>query len=121
VNKVPVREDLPGFIQAMLASGGALPDGDDWAFEVKWDGARAQVCCDGNALSIRSRSGRSIGEKFPELRALLDPLRGRRVVLDGELVCLASDGMPDFAPFARVWAAGVGFRAQLLASASRPR
>ena len=118
VNKVPVREDLPGFIQPMLASGGALPDGEDWAFEVKWDGARAQIRCDGNALSIRSRSGRSFGEEFPEVRALLDPLAGRRVVLDGELVCLASDGMPDFAALrARLGGAG---RARTTARQRKP-
>ncbi len=81
----------------MLVSSGRLPDAEGWAFEVKWDGARTQVRCDGKALSLRSRSGRSCGDEFPEAQLLRDPLRGRRVVLDAELVCLGPDGMPDFA------------------------
>jgi hypothetical protein len=81
----------------MLASSTALPEGEDWAFEVKWDGARVQVNSDGKTLTLRSRSGRSCGDEFPEIQMLLESLRGRRVVLDGELVCLGLDGMPDFA------------------------
>src|SRR5436309_532239 len=81
----------------MLASNGALPDRGNWAFEVKWDGARVQVSSDGRTVSMRSRRGRACAEEFPEIRRLLDCLQDRRVVLDGELVCLGADGKPDFA------------------------
>src|SRR5947209_20102870 len=81
----------------MLASARALPDGAAWAFEVKWDGARTQARFDGKTLSMRSRSGRSCGEDFPEVQALGEVLSGRQIVLDAELVCLGPDGKPDFA------------------------
>ncbi|MFZ0379123.1 MAG: hypothetical protein WCD11_29440 [Solirubrobacteraceae bacterium] len=31
-------EDQPTFIPPMLLTAGAVPDGDAWAMEVKWDG-----------------------------------------------------------------------------------
>ena len=41
------REQQPTFIPPMLLSSGALPSGDAWTFEVKWDGCRAQLRYDG--------------------------------------------------------------------------
>jgi ATP-dependent DNA ligase len=35
---VHYREQQPTFIPPMLLSSGALPSGDAWTFEVKWDG-----------------------------------------------------------------------------------
>ena len=40
-------------------------------------------------------------EEFPELAAIADQLAGRRVILDGELVCLDAEGKPDFAALAK--------------------
>src|SRR4051812_8760682 len=37
----PDREPLPDAIEPMLAKSGPLPKGDDWAYEIKWDGVRA--------------------------------------------------------------------------------
>lgn len=65
--------------------------------EVKWDGIRAQVVFDRRSVGVRSRRGRSCGDEFPELQELGGVLGNRRVVLDGELVCLGADGKPDFA------------------------
>jgi bifunctional non-homologous end joining protein LigD len=80
----------------MLACTRAAPSGE-CAFEVKWDGARMQVRFDGRSISMRSRHGRACIDEFPEVAGLAETLAGRRVVLDGELVCFASDGKPDFA------------------------
>jgi bifunctional non-homologous end joining protein LigD len=64
--------------------------------EVKWDGIRAQLRYDGRRVCVRSRAGRNCTEEFPELAAMADQLGARRVILDGELVCLGDDGKPDF-------------------------
>jgi bifunctional non-homologous end joining protein LigD len=81
----------------MLACTRTLPTGTEgWAYGVKWDGARMQVRFDGGAISMRSRYGRACADEFPEVAALAEVLAGRRIVLDGELVCLAADGKPDF-------------------------
>ncbi len=81
----------------MLLTPGAVPDGDQWALEVKWDGCRTQLRYDGRSVLLRTRNGRECSADFPELAEITDALGRRRVTLDGELVCLRSDGRPDFA------------------------
>jgi len=80
----------------MLARSGAVPDGDDWALEVKFDGMRAQLSWDGCTLCLRSRPGRDCTTGFPELGGIADTLGPRTVILDGELVCFAAEGHPNF-------------------------
>jgi bifunctional non-homologous end joining protein LigD len=70
---------------------------------------------DGRSLSRRSRHGRACADSFPEVAELAETLRGRRIVLDGELVCLASDGKPDFAALR----ARFGRRGRALSAAQR--
>jgi bifunctional non-homologous end joining protein LigD len=89
-------EGMPRFVEPMLARSGPVPDGDDWALEVKFDGMRAQLRWDGRTLCLRSRPGRDCTAEFPELRPIADGLRDRRVILDGELVCFAPEGHPNF-------------------------
>jgi bifunctional non-homologous end joining protein LigD len=48
-------------------------------------------------VSLRTRHGRECSADFPELEEIAGALGERRVTLDGELVCLRTDGRPDFA------------------------
>jgi bifunctional non-homologous end joining protein LigD len=80
----------------MLLTTGAVPDGEAWTLELKWDGCRAQLRYDGRSVSLRTRHGRECSADFPELQEIGSLLRERRVTLDGELVCLDSDGRLDF-------------------------
>jgi bifunctional non-homologous end joining protein LigD len=75
----------------MLARSGQLPTRGDWAYEVKWDGFRAIVSTEGEALRVRSRRGWDMTDLVPELAAL--PVL---VTLDGELCAFGPDGAPDF-------------------------
>ena len=92
-----VREPLPTFVPPMLLTPAGVPDGEAWSLELKWDGCRAQLRYDGRAPSLRTRNGRECSDDFPELLGIGDALGKRRVILDGELVCLRDDGRPDFA------------------------
>jgi bifunctional non-homologous end joining protein LigD len=74
----------------MLARTGPIPAGDGWALEVKFDGMRLQLRSDGRAVCLRSRPGRDYTEEFPELALIQGMLGCHRVLLDGELVCLAA-------------------------------
>ena len=71
----------------------ALPVGDMWIFEPKWDGFRALIFRDGDEVLIQSRDEKSLNRYFPDL---LDPLRAQlpaRCVLDGEIVLAKNDGL----------------------------
>ena len=81
----------------MLLTSGALPGGEAWSLEIKWDGCRAQLRYNGRSIALRSRTGRECSGDFPELTEMAGVLGSRRATLDGELVCLCGDGRPDFA------------------------
>ena len=93
-------------IHPMLATLGAISGidrfrgGDDWAYEMKWDGIRAIATIRGDELSLRSRNGLDLTPSYPELAELLDAIKGGSVkgdaVLDGEIVALDAKGRPSF-------------------------
>ncbi|HET7717004.1 MAG TPA: ATP-dependent DNA ligase [Bauldia sp.] len=74
---------------------GELPTEDDFIFEPKWDGFRALVFRDGDALYIQSRDEKPLVRYYPELMAPLRAQLPERCVLDGEIV-IARGGTLDF-------------------------
>jgi ATP-dependent DNA ligase len=64
----------------------ALPGGEGWQFEPKWDGFRCLVYRDGAEVALQSKAGRPLGRYFPEVVALVGALPEPRLVLDGELI-----------------------------------
>ena len=90
------REDLPRFVEPMLARPGHAPSDAGWTIELKLDGCRGQLRVDRGAWCLRSRPGRDCSDGFGELAALGERLAAHRAILDGELVCLGADGKPDF-------------------------
>jgi ATP-dependent DNA ligase len=86
-------------IEPMLAKPtAAIPDGEGWIYEPKWDGFRALVFRDGADVHIQSRDLKPLNRYFPELEAPLLALGGAdtRFVLDGEIVIARPDGGLDF-------------------------
>jgi len=82
---------MPPLPPQLARSRAALPEGDGWAYEPKWDGFRAIAFVDEDALQLQSRGGRPLGRYFPELR-----FPPGRYVLDGEIVIDGEDGLQDF-------------------------
>ena len=79
-------------LEPMLAKpANALPEGEGWLFEPKWDGFRALIFRDGDEVFIQSRDVKPLNRYFPELEAPLRASIPERCVLDGEVV-IASDG-----------------------------
>lgn len=77
----------------MLASSGSIPGtAEHWAFEPKLDGWRAMIYLGEGRLTIRTRSGRDVTDRLPEMAPIRECLGDRDVVLDGELV--ADQGLP---------------------------
>src|SRR5437867_12028587 len=93
-----VAEPMPRHIAPMLALLSAdLPhDGNNWAFEYKWDGVRAIAYNDARSWRIESRNLLDITTRYPELLALRDSLGKRSVILDGEIVALDEMDRPSF-------------------------
>jgi ATP-dependent DNA ligase len=83
-------------VEPMLAKPSAgLPTDDGWLFEPKWDGFRALVFRDGDAIYTQSRDLKPLDRYFPELAEPLRAAIPERCVLDGEIV-IARDGGLDF-------------------------
>ena len=79
---------LDGPISPMLATPGrALPEGDGWVLEPKWDGWRALAHVTPDGPRIFTRHGKGHHRRLPALNAALAELPAG-TVLDGELVCL---------------------------------
>lgn len=73
----------------------AVPEGNQWLFEPKWDGFRALIFRDGDEILIQSRDSKPLNRYFPEVEAYLLAQLPQRCVLDGEIV-IASNGRLDF-------------------------
>jgi ATP-dependent DNA ligase len=71
----------------------ALPDGDSWLFEPKWDGFRALVFRDGDEIHIQSRDKKPLNRYFPDLVEPLKRTLPVRCVLDGEIVIVTDKGL----------------------------
>ena len=85
-------------IEPMLATLGSeadLEDGDDWAFEMKWDGIRAVATIVDGSVTLVSRNGNDLTHAYPDLADLPAAVEGDAVV-DGEIVALDRRGRPDF-------------------------
>jgi ATP-dependent DNA ligase len=79
-------------IEPQLArSKAALPTGEQWAYEPKYDGFRAIAFVDGDECMLQSRSGKPLSRYFPEVT-----FPPGRYVVDGEIVIDDAAGGQDF-------------------------
>lgn len=72
------------------ASVDAIPEGDEWQYEPKWDGFRCVAYRHNGDVDLRSKARQPLGRYFPELVAALTAVEARDFVLDGEIVVPAS-------------------------------
>ena len=110
---LPFAPPLP----PMLSSAAdALPAGDGWLFEPKWDGFRTLVFRDGDEVMLQSRDEKAMNRYFPELLAPLAHALPERCVVDGEIVIAGPDGLDFEALLLRIHPAAS--RVKLLAAQS---
>lgn len=89
------REKVSGYIRPMLAVLGEEPfDGEEWIFEIKWDGYRAIADLTGG-LQFYSRNGLSFLGRYPLIEEGLEKQQYEMIV-DGEIVAYNKNDKPDF-------------------------
>jgi bifunctional non-homologous end joining protein LigD len=92
-----VDAPMPGFIEPMAATLADRPFRDeDWLFEVKWDGYRLQAVVRDGKVRTFTRSGKDGEAYFPRLLAPPSWIDAREAIVDGEVVAVGDDGLPDF-------------------------
>jgi DNA ligase D-like protein (predicted ligase) len=72
-----------------------LPEGQDWEYEIKFDGYRALGIRGTGQARLMSRKGNDFSARFPTLVKALGALPDNTTV-DGEIVALGGDGVPSF-------------------------
>ncbi|HYE43031.1 MAG TPA: ATP-dependent DNA ligase [Caulobacteraceae bacterium] len=92
---MPSLPPLPDTLPMEAKSAPALPSGEGWWFEPKWDGFRCLAFKDGGEVLLKAKSGKPLTRFFPEVAARLAALPAARFALDGELL-IASGGRFSF-------------------------
>ena len=84
-------------VNPMLAQTAKEPfDSPDHIFDLKYNGMRIVGHKDGGSARLQGRSGLDYTAQFPELACLVKHIKTERASVDGEVVCLGDDGLPDF-------------------------
>jgi bifunctional non-homologous end joining protein LigD len=88
---------MPAVIHPMLAESIDKPfDGDDWLFEIKWDGYRAVAFLENGHVRLVSRNQNDLTPRYPELQDLPQFIKAKTSILDGEVVALDEEGRSSF-------------------------
>jgi len=88
---------MPDSIDPMKASlADTPPRGNDWLFEVKWDGVRAIAFVENGEVRLQSRSGIRCERQYPEVAVIHHQVGAATAVLDGEIAVLDEKGVSRF-------------------------
>ena len=95
--KGAVKSPMPRSVTPMLATiANKPPAGDQWLYEVKWDGVRALCFVENNELCIYTRNQKRCEKQYPELSVLPRFLKAATAVLDGEIAVVDANGRSSF-------------------------
>ncbi|MEO7804109.1 MAG: ATP-dependent DNA ligase [Actinomycetota bacterium] len=83
----------PPILPMLAKAASHIPSGDGWLYEPKWDGFRAIVFRDEDALYIGSRNAKPLLRYFPELESAMKRALPQQAVVDGEIVIAGPHGL----------------------------
>ncbi|HSE29164.1 MAG TPA: non-homologous end-joining DNA ligase [Candidatus Saccharimonadales bacterium] len=90
------KKSMPKNVKPMLCTLVDDPfDGDDWIFEIKWDGYRAIATKNKTHIELYSRNGNDFSQKYTRITEAILSLKDD-VVLDGEIVVVDKTGHAHF-------------------------
>jgi bifunctional non-homologous end joining protein LigD len=91
------RESAPQFVPPELCTlVDAPPAGDEWIYEVKYDGYRLEAIVTDRDVRLLTRRGNDWTDRFPGLARSISKLRLGSATLDGEVVVLDRSGRSRF-------------------------
>lgn len=91
------RASAPRFIKPMKATAVTeVPEGDEWIYEVKWDGYRALALKHGGDVRLLSLKEKSLTSDFPTVANAMRAISAETAVIDGEVVAVDAKGCPSF-------------------------
>ena len=94
-NAIP--SPMPAWIEPMAATLTDKPFRDeDWLFEVKWDGYRLQAVVKDGRVRTYTRNGKDGETYFPKLLSPPTWIEAGEAIVDGEVIALNEDGLPEF-------------------------
>jgi len=92
-----MKAAMPSQVEPMLPTLVSKPfSAADWIYEIKWDGWRSLCYLRDGRAHLVSRRRNSLTERFPELREIGKLIKAETAVIDGEIVAIDADGMPQF-------------------------
>ncbi|MFD2826701.1 DNA ligase D [Leeuwenhoekiella polynyae] len=96
-SSTPIKKlDPSQFIRPMLATATKNIFNDpEWVYELKWDGYRVLAHIQDGKVNLHSRNGINYTEKFEKLKQDLEAIE-HDAILDGEVVVVDADGLPQF-------------------------
>jgi bifunctional non-homologous end joining protein LigD len=101
------RGDLPKLVEPELATlVDDVPTGDDWLFEIKFDGYRILTATSGDEVRCYTRNGLDWTARFGALPDAIARLDLDRALLDGELVAIDANGRSSFSALQQALTAG---------------
>jgi len=86
----------------------AVPAGNGWFHEIKYDGYRAEIAAAGSEVRVYTRNGLDWTDKFVPLVKHVAALDLPPCLIDGEIVAYGTDGNPDFSSLQAVLKRGHG-------------
>ncbi|MDP9874086.1 bifunctional non-homologous end joining protein LigD [Agrobacterium tumefaciens] len=88
---------MPDRVEPALAQLKAHPpQGDQWSWELKWDGYRLAIHIEPTGVRILTRGGHDWTHRFPAIEQAARALGPATMIIDGEAVVLDDEGRPDF-------------------------
>jgi len=87
---------VPDTFSPQLATLASEPPGGDWLYEIKFDGYRILARVKKGKVRLFSRNGKDWTDRLPQQARDIESLGLVDSWLDGEVVVLNRDGLPDF-------------------------
>lgn len=90
-------DPMPDRVEPALAQLKTHPTkGDQWSWELKWDGYRLAIHIEPTGVRILTRGGHDWTHRFPAIEQAARALGPATMIIDGEAVVLDDEGRPDF-------------------------